>query len=48
MYTFCGKEVIIKNDRVYSKQGQFLGHLFTDEYGTKHVLGPYNKGSLTK
>lgn len=48
-YTFCGKEVIITENRVYAKNtGSWLGHLYVDEHEQKWVYGPANKGPLTK
>ena len=50
-YSFCGKPVLLGPDGVYKpdangRRGKWLGHLYTDEYGTKYVLGPENKGKL--
>lgn len=48
-YTFCGKEVIITDDNVYSKNtGRWLGYLQIDDHGHKYVHGPKNKGLLNK
>lgn len=44
-YLFCGDIVTIKGNNVY-RDGRWIGHLFVDEHGVKHVLGPLNKGIL--
>lgn len=46
-YMFCGKAVIITDGSVFSKEsGQWLGHLYIDDYGDKYVYGPHNKGLI--
>lgn len=48
-YTYFGKPIHIRDNNVYNANNhQWLGHLFTDEHGNKHVLGPANKGKLHK
>ena len=44
-YTFCGHKVIITNNNVF-KDGNWIGHLYIDDYGRKYVYGPNNKGRL--
>lgn len=44
-YMFCGEKVIIVNDSIY-RNGNWIGHLFIDDYGNKYVLGPHNKGRI--
>ena len=44
-YLFCGILVTVKDNNVY--QGStWIGHLYVDSHGIKHVLGPLNKGVL--
>ena len=46
-YTFCGKQVIVTDNRVYIKDtGRYIGYFHIDENGHKYVYGPYNKGRL--
>ena len=44
-YMFCGKLVNVKDNNVYLGES-WIGHLFVDEHGIKHVIGPLNKGVL--
>lgn len=44
-YLFCGKLVTVKDNNVYLGNN-WIGNLFVDDYGIKHVLGPLNKGVL--
>jgi hypothetical protein len=44
-YTFCGKSVIITNNNVF-RNGNWIGHLYIDDYGQKYVYGPSNKGRI--
>ena len=44
-YLFCGKKVIITNNDVF-RDGYWIGHLFIDQHGQKHVYGPKNKGLI--
>ena len=44
-YVFCGKKVIISNNNVF-RNGYWIGHLFIDQHGQKHVYGPKNKGLI--
>lgn len=44
-FVFCGKKVIITNNNVYCN-GNWIGRLFIDQYGQKHVCGPKNKGLI--
>ena len=44
-YLFCGKLVTIKDNNVY-RGSNWIGNLFVDEHGVKHVFGPQNKGVL--
>lgn len=46
-YSFCGKEVIITDNRVYAKStGLCMGMLHVDDDGNKYVHGPNYKGML--
>lgn len=45
-YSFCDKPVILRNDGVYNVEGKWLGQLYTDRDGNKHVLGEKNKGPI--
>jgi hypothetical protein len=46
-YKFRGKPVYIKGSYVYdSITNEWMGHMFEDENGIKHVLGPRCKGQL--
>lgn len=46
-YSFCGKEVIITDNRVYAKStGLCMGMLYIDEDGNKYVHGHHHKGML--
>ena len=48
-YSYFGRPVIIKNRNVYELNGNWMGYLYEDmSTGLKHVLGPHNKGILTK
>ena len=48
-YVFCGKEVIITDDSVFSKEsGNWLGYLYIDDEGDKFILGPRYKGQINK
>lgn len=44
-YMFCGKRVIITDNNVFCN-GNWIGHLYIDDYGNKYVLGPRNKGRI--
>lgn len=46
-YKFRGNPVYIKGSHVYdSVTNEWMGHVFEDENGVKHVLGPRYKGQL--
>lgn len=48
-YTFCGKDIVITNNNVYDKiTGAWMGHLYIDDHGEKHVYGPLHKGLIKK
>lgn len=46
-YLFINTPVEIRNDHVY-RNGNFIGYCYTDEHGDRYVLGPRDKGKLTK
>ena len=45
-YFFCGEPIKIKGERAYGKDNNFLGLVYTDEFGGKHLIGKYNKGTI--
>lgn len=46
-YTFLGKPVKVDtNNQVFNNAGKFLGVIFTERDGTKHLIGKGHKGII--